>query len=128
VPALRVNALPGSLRALGANLLALACDRVELIGLELQEEKARTQRQLVLAAVAAVSLAAGTLLATLWVVMLFWDTHRLLVAGAIACLYAGIGGWALLSLRKMNRESAPPFAATMREFTNDLKLLRGRDE
>ena len=40
----------------------------------------------------------------------------------------GIGSWALLRLREIARNSPPPFSATMNEFANDLKLLRGRDE
>lgn len=120
--------LPGSLRALGATLLALVCARGELIAIEVQEEKERAAQKLVLVVLAALFVAMGLLLAAFLVVVLFWETHRMLAAGGVTVLYLGIGGWALARLREMNRNSPPPFAATMSEFANDLRLLRGRDE
>jgi len=120
--------LPGSLRALGATVLALVCARVKLIAVELQEERARAGQKLVLVVLAALFLAMGMLLAAFLVIVLFWDAHRMLAAGGVTLLYLAIGGWALVRLREMNHNSPPPFSATMSEFANDLKLLRGRDE
>jgi Predicted membrane protein len=120
--------LPGSLRALGATFLALVCARAELIAIELQEERVRAGQKLVLVVLAAMFLAMGLLLAAFLVVVLSWETHRMLAAGGVTLLYLGIGGWALVRLREMSRNSPPPFAATMSEFANDLRLLRGRDE
>ena len=120
--------LPGALRALGATLLALVCARVQLIAIELQEEKARAGQKLVLVVLAALFLAMGMLLAAFLVVVLFWDTHRILAAGGVTLLYLGIGGWALVRLREMSHNSPPTLSATMGEFANDLRLLRGRDE
>jgi uncharacterized membrane protein YqjE len=120
--------LPGALRALGATLLALVCARAKLIAVELQEEKARAGQKLVLVVLAALFLAMGMLLAAFLVIVLFWDAHRMLAAGGVTLLYLAIGGWALVRLREMNHNSPPPFSATMSEFANDLKLLRGRDE
>jgi uncharacterized membrane protein YqjE len=120
--------LSGSLRALGATLLALVGVRAELIAIELQEETERARQKLVFVAVAALFLAMGMLLAAFLVVVLFWETHRMLAAGGVTLLYLGIGGWALVRLREMSRNSPPPFAATMSEFANDLRLLGGRDE
>lgn len=120
--------LSGSLRALGATLLGLVCARVELITVELQEERARAGQKLVLGVLAALFLAMGMLLAAFLVVVLFWETQRMLAAGGITLLYLGIGGWALLRLRQMNHNNPPPFSATMSEFADDLRMLRGRDE
>lgn len=120
--------LPGSLRGLGATLLALVCARAELIVIELQEEKERAGQKLVLVILAALFLTMGLLLAAFLVVVLFWETHRMLAAGSVTLLYLGIGGWALARLREMNHNSPLPFSVTMSEFANDLKLLRGHDE
>lgn len=120
--------MPDSLRALGAALLALVCSRAELIAVELQEERVRAEQKLALAALAALFLALGLLLAALLVIILYWDTHRLLAAGGVTVLYLGVGGWALLRLRSLSRNSPPPFSATIGEFETDLALLRGRGE
>jgi uncharacterized membrane protein YqjE len=121
-------ALPDSLRALGADLLALACARGALAVVELQEEKARAERKFTYLALAALFLAAGMLLASLFVVVLFWDTHRSLAAAGVSLLHLGIGCWALLRVREMNQSSQSPFSATMGEFAHDLALSRGRSE
>ncbi len=120
----RDTGLFGSLRALGATLLALIRSRTELIAIELQEERERRKEMLVLALLAALFLALGLLLVAFLIVALFWDTHRLLAIGGVTLLYLGIGGWALLQLRNKLRASSPPFSATLREFENDLEVLR----
>lgn len=119
---------PGSIRALGATLLELVWARAELIAVELQEEKERAGQKIVLMALAALFLAMGMLLAAIMVVVLFWDTHRTIAAVGVTLLYLGIGGLALVRLRAMNRGSPPPFAATLGEFANDLKAMRGSHE
>jgi uncharacterized membrane protein YqjE len=124
----RGTGLPSSLRALGATLLVLVGARAELIAIELQEETERARQKFVLVALAALFLAMGLLLAAFLVVVLFWETHRVLAAGGVTLLYLGIGGWALVRLQEMRRNSPPPFAATLSEFANDLRLLRGRNE
>jgi len=112
----------GSLRALGATLLALIRSRAELIAIELQEERERSKEMLVL--LAALFLALGLLLVAFLIVALFWDTHRLLAIGGVTLLYLGIGGVALLKLRNKLRKSSPLFSATLYEFENDLEVLR----
>lgn len=120
--------LTGSLRALGATLIELVCARAELIVIELQEERALAGRKLVLAVLAALFLAMGLLLVALLVVVLYWDTHRILAAVGVTALYLGIGAAALVRLRQIRRDGPPPFAATLNEFAHDLRLLRDRDE
>jgi uncharacterized membrane protein YqjE len=120
--------LAGSLRNLGASVLALIRTRIELIATELAEEKERRKEMLVLAVIAALFLALGLLLVAFLVVVLFWDSYRLIAICSVTLLYLGIGAWALLALRRKVRESPPPFAATLAEFDKDLQLLRRRDE
>jgi uncharacterized membrane protein YqjE len=119
---------PGSLRALSANLIALVCDRAELIAVEFQEAKARNEQKIILLIVAALFITMGMLLAAFLVIVLFWDTHRMLAAGGVTALYLAIGVSALMRLRTIHRNSPAPFAATMSEFANDLRLFREQDE
>ena len=77
---------------------------------------------------AALFLTMGLLLAAFLVVVLFWDTHRVLAAGGVTLLYLGIGLAAVARLLEMQRNSPEPFSATRSEFAKDLNLLRGRDE
>ena len=120
--------LVGSLRNLGASVLALMRTRIELFATELAEEKERRKEMLVLAVIAALFLALGLLLVAFLVVVIFWDSYRLIAIGGVTLLYLGIGAWALLKLRHKVRVSPPPFAATLAEFEQDMELLRRRDE
>ena len=124
----REPGLIGSLRNLGATTLALIRARVELVATEFAEEKERRKEMLILAVVAVLFLALGLLLVAFFVVVLFWDSYRLLAVGGMTLTYLGIGAWALFRLRRKVRESPPPFAATLAEFENDMELLKKRDE
>jgi uncharacterized membrane protein YqjE len=117
-----------SLRALGATFLALIGTRAELVVVELREEGERRKEMLVLAGVAAVFLGLGLLLLAFFVVVLFWDTHRIAATAAVTLVYLGIGAGALARLREKSRASPPPFEATLAEFAKDLEMLKGRDE
>jgi uncharacterized membrane protein YqjE len=125
------SAQPGpldSLRALGATFLALVGTRVELLVVELREEGERKKEMLVLAGVAAVFLALGLLLLAIFVVVVFWDSHRIAATAAVTMVYLGIGVGALARLKQKVRASPPPFEATLGEFAKDLEMLKARDE
>jgi uncharacterized membrane protein YqjE len=117
-----------SLRALGATLLDLVGSRVELAVVELREEGERRKSMLVLALVGALFLALGLLLAAAFVVVLFWEEHRLLALGGVTLLYLGIAAFAFLKLRQQQLGAPPPFEATLRELAADREMLGGRGE
>ena len=119
---------PGSgspLRALGADVVALARVRLELLAVELQEESRRQKRMLRLAVLAALLLAAGLLAVAVLVAVVFWDTHRVAALAAVCAAYLGAGGWALARLLDVMRNAPPPFSATLAEFERDLEMLKG---
>ena len=115
-------------RSLGGSLLGLVEARVELVSLELREEAERRKRLLILAVVAAVFLMLGLVALSFLVVVLFWDSHRLGAIAGVTLVHSGVGAWAILRIREILRDSAPPFAATLAEFRRDLDMLRGRHE
>jgi uncharacterized membrane protein YqjE len=117
-----------SLRALGATLVDAAGTRIELALVELREAGERRKEQLVLAVTGGLFFLMGMLLAAFFVVVLFWDTHRLAAIGGVTLLYLGIAAWALLSLRGKMRAAPPPFEATLRELQADRDMLKSRHE
>jgi uncharacterized membrane protein YqjE len=118
--------LASSLRSLGATLLEAVGTRAELAFVELREEGERRKELLVLGLVGAIFLALGLLLAALFVVVLFWDSHRLLALGAVTLAYLGVALGAFGTLRRRQRESPAPFEATLRELAADRAALGGR--
>ena len=126
-PQAATGAAPGvgaSLRSLGYSLLEAIGTRAELALTELREEGERRAGMIALALVAALFAALTLLLAALFVVVLFWDTHRLAALGGVTLLYAGIAAVAVAVLRAWSRAAPAPFEATLRELAADRELLR----
>ena len=64
-------------------------------------------------------------LAVLFVVVLFWDTHRLLAIGAsCSVLLLACAGFMMASRRGMPHRT-DLFPATLRELAEDARALRG---
>lgn len=115
-----------SLTALAATLVAIAYTRLDLLSSDLEEERAHLFSLLLLALAALFCLGVGVLLATLLLVVAFWDTHRLLVLGSLAGLFlaSGMAAWGF-ALHKA-RTKPRLFAASMSELLKDRQQLVSR--
>jgi uncharacterized membrane protein YqjE len=102
------SGLRGAVARLGASLLALLRTRLELVALELDEERERIGERLVLILVAMLFLAFAVFGATTFVVAWFWDTHRFVTLGAVTLVYVAIACVALWQLRQRRRHAPPP--------------------
>ena len=91
--------LLASLRQLTSTLIEILYTRLELFAAEIDEERVRIARALWLVAVGVFCLSLGTLLAVLFLVVLFWDTHRLAVLGGLAAGFLLAGITAMLMLK-----------------------------
>jgi uncharacterized membrane protein YqjE len=115
-----------ALAAIGSSLRELARVRAALFGLELREEGRRGAELLVLAATAAVLLHLSLLMGAAFIVIAFWDTHRLLAAGATGLLYGASALAIFLRLRIRAAGLADAFPATREEFRQDFAAARAR--
>ena len=104
-------------------MLGIARTRIELAAVEFREERERTLTRFVLAGVAVVFLAFAVLLASVLVVVLFWDTHRVLALAAVTLVHAAIGVVAVLRLKADVRSAPAPFSATLGELKRDGEWL-----
>lgn len=103
--------------------LALVQVRAELLGIESQEALSRLIQVLAWLAVSLVALTLGLVFVSLWITVLLWDQHRLLVLTGLSVWFltvAGIAGW---RLRRLLHRAEPPFAATMAELQADRDRL-----
>lgn len=112
-----------SLRNLAATLVAVLQTRLELLAAEVEEERVRLGRLLVLAVVAIFFLSLSVLTFTLFVIVLFWDTYRLPVIGGIAAVYLIIGGGAVFAARRQAAAKPRLFSASLAELTKDRERL-----
>ena len=111
--------LLASLKQLASTAIEIIATRIELVATEIDEERARIVRALWLAAVGAFCLSLGLLLAVLFLVVLFWDSHRLLVLGLLAVGFLGSGLAAMLTFRGHLSQRPRLFAQTLEELRRD---------
>jgi uncharacterized membrane protein YqjE len=117
------ESLLGSLRDLAKTFVALVQTRIEIFANDIDEERARLARVVALAVVAAFCLGLAVVLLVLFVVVIFWDTNRLLAIGVIAGVFALGALAALVALRSAVRERPKFLSATLAELHKDGKEL-----
>ncbi len=121
----RAEGLFESLRNLARTSLAIVQTRIEIFASEIDEERTRLARIAVLAAVAALCVALVVVLAVFFLVVLFWDTDRLLAIGVLAGVF-GVGGIAAcLGLRAAISQRPKFLSATLAELRKDRTKLEG---
>ena len=99
-------------------------ERVELLALELEEEKYRLVQNFVWISAALFVGAMALTFATLTVVYLFWETARVAVLAGVAAFYAGIFVVVVNWIRRNLAQQARPFAATLEEIEEDRQCMR----
>ena len=112
-----------SLRGVAKTFVALVQTRIEIFASEVDEERARVGRILVLAVVALFCLGLALVLGVLLIVVLFWDNNRLLALGLLTGVFALGGVGALLALRSAVRNRPKFLSATLAELRKDQKGL-----
>lgn len=125
---LRQPGFIGSIKTLAGSVLELLRVRVELFALEWHEERERAKQLLVLGVAGVLMLGLGLLLLTFFIIVLFWDSYRLVAIGVVTALYLGGGVLCLLNIRAQVKNHPPPFATSLQEFIEDLHQLRDDDE
>ncbi|HEX2828817.1 MAG TPA: phage holin family protein [Burkholderiales bacterium] len=108
-----------SLRRAGSALAALLHSRFELFTRELQRERILATRLLIKGVMALFFFALGMLTLTLFVIVMFWDTHRLEAIGGITLVYLAVAVALALSAKGEAGRVARPFASTLAELKKD---------
>jgi len=92
-----------------------------------KEEQLRLLQLLLGAFLAVFFSASGIIMLTLFVVVLFWDTHRVLVTILFAVLYLGFGAIFGIVVRRKAREKSKLFSASIAELAKDRQQLASPD-
>ncbi|MBV2234490.1 MAG: phage holin family protein [Sterolibacterium sp.] len=119
------SGLFAALRGLLADTLALLRTRGELFVVELAEERLRLARIVLFGAMAFFFLSFGLVMLTIFLTVLLWDSHRLLVIGICTSLFLGSGLLALLAIHRQLRRGSRLFAASLQELEQDIEMLQG---
>lgn len=108
-----------------ATLVDIVRTRVQLASTELEEERLHLAELLLFATAAFFLLGIGAILATLLVVLLFWDTHGPLVVGLLAAAYLAGGAGMVLAWRSKAKRKPALLATTLAELSRDCDALHG---
>lgn len=114
------------LRSTFSSVLGLARVRLELAGLELQDEVDHLVRALAIATAGGLLVAIGCGFGAMAVIVAFWDTHRILAIAAFAIIFIAVGAGLLLWLLRLSRKRPPMFGETAAQFEQDRRRLGER--
>ena len=117
-----------SLKRLVSTLTKIVSTRLELLANELQEERLHLTQMLFFSLFAIFCFGMGLLLLTIFIVVLFWDDHRLAVLGGLSLLFFLLGVLMAAVLRVRARSKTKLFSASIAEFAKDREQLGGDHE
>lgn len=112
-----------SLQRMASTLIAIFQTRLELLANEIQEERLHVEQMMLYGSITLLFFALSIMLLTAFVVVLFWDSYRLLVLGSLAALFLIAGFIVWSELRRMARERYQLFSASLAELTDDRERL-----
>jgi len=115
--------LQDALTRLASAAAALVRTRAEIAALDFDEAGKRTKQRAILLVAGLLCLGVGILAATAFVVVYFWDTHRLTAFGIITIGYLLVGVLALWRFNVRQSTDPPPFAATLAELERDVQWI-----
>jgi uncharacterized membrane protein YqjE len=118
-------ALGAAVSRIGATLVAMVHTRLELAAVEAQEEARRLLGYLAWTMVAVFLAAGAVMLAALFVILVFWDSYRLLAVGGMAVLFALAGVIILARVRASFDAKPAMFSATLGELRSDVEFITG---
>ena len=117
----------GGIRALLGGFSALFCNRAELLGLELQEQKYELLLNLQWLVLSLLSLFLALLAALTLIVFITPEQWRVAVFALLTVLFAALGLGGMLLLRRRLSQQPTPFSATVNEIRKDFVTLSRRD-
>ena len=112
-----------SLKGIAAGLVDIAHTRLELLSVDLEEERERLVSALLLLLVALFCLGVGVLLLAILVAAAFWDEHRLLALAGLAGVFLAGGAAAFGVARRKLKTKPRLFAASLAELAKDRQQL-----
>ena len=119
--------LLASIRTLGDSLVASLQDRLELLSVEVQEEKFRLIQIFLWISAAVFTAMMALAFASLTLVYLFWESARLAVLGGLTLFYAGASVTIVVAFRRFLARQPQPFAATLQELGEDRTCIRTKN-
>lgn len=119
------SGLLGSVRRLLSTLSAIASTRLELLVNELYEERLHLEQMLLYFFSALFCFGMSIMLLTVFIVVLFWDNHRLAVLGGVCTVFLVLGVMLTKKLHRLALAKSKLFSASLAELARDREQLDG---
>jgi uncharacterized membrane protein YqjE len=123
---MHVHATDGIVRSgkrMLAILVGMARTRLNLLAIEIMQEKSRIWLLLLLTALVLLFAFMALLTFSLLVVVVFWDEHRLVAIGCLLAFYVAATLGTLFLLRQKAKAGSSLFAGTLSELSKDSAAL-----
>lgn len=112
-----------SLKKMGGAVVGLLQGHLELIGMELHEERSRVFRLFLLASISLILALLILVGLSAAVVIAFWDSNPIAAILILCLIYAIAMALCLMRAIRLARESATPFKATVEELARNRERL-----
>ena len=116
----------GSLRTLADALVSSAQDRLELVSIELREERLRLVQTFFWSSAVFLTGGMAATFVSLTLVYVFWESARVAVLGGLAVTYTGLFVALIIWFRRHLARQTSFLAATLVELENDRTCIRGK--
>jgi uncharacterized membrane protein YqjE len=117
------NGLLHSLTVLASSLVSIAHTRLELLSADLEEDREHLLTLVILSLVSFFSLMVGVVLVAILLMVVFWESHRLLMLGTLAGVFLVVG-LATCSFAIHKAKTKPRlFLASLLELAKDSQQL-----
>ena len=115
-----------SLQSLAATAVAVVHNRLNLLSNDLEIAREQLVSTLIMVLVALFCLCFGLLLISIFVVVLFWDTHRLLALGSVTGLFLLVGIFCAWRVSRALKTMPATFEASLTELAKDYSSLKNK--
>jgi uncharacterized membrane protein YqjE len=117
------NGLVASVKALMSTLLCIAQTRLELLANEMEEDRLRMIRLVLFSLFMFLFFCLGIVMFTLMIIVIYWDTYRLLAIGLVALVYLVVAAGLAVYLAREIRLKPKIFSASIAELIKDRVAL-----
>lgn len=119
--------LLGSLKSLTALMVAIIHNRLSLLSTDLEIAREQLVSVLIMVLIALFSLCFGALLLAIFIVVIFWDAHRLLALGGVTGLFIVVGSVCMWRVLRALKAMPATFEASLEELATDFQQLKSND-
>jgi len=118
--------LIASLGVLATTLIGIVSTRLELLSIDIEEDRANFLSLIILYLVAMFAIVVGLILTIILIVFVLWESHRLLALSLLAGFFLLIGLMALIYALQKLKTKPRLFSSSLSELHKDKSTLESR--